>query len=159
MRIRSLTNSAKRLASKRGGTDALKEDAAELKEIAKGSGSITDKAKAAGAAARRTVDTIKENRKEVENAGLGLAAGWVGAKYYGKMVATRAAKGQSITIPKTGVTYGKAIGGLAAGLGALGVLGDDRTNTIALVSGAMVLGADIGVESYLDEAAKLAAAA
>ena len=50
MRIRSLTNRAKRLASKRGGADALKEDAAELKEIAKGSGSITDKAKAAGRA-------------------------------------------------------------------------------------------------------------
>ena len=42
--------SYKQLIEKRGGTDALKEDAAELKDIAKGKGSLADKAKAAAAA-------------------------------------------------------------------------------------------------------------
>jgi hypothetical protein len=35
---------------KRGGSDALKEDAEELKDIAAGKGSLKDKAKAAGQA-------------------------------------------------------------------------------------------------------------
>jgi hypothetical protein len=48
--FRSLADQAKKLVSKRGGTDALKEDAGELKDIAKGEGSVTDKAKAAGEA-------------------------------------------------------------------------------------------------------------
>jgi hypothetical protein len=41
---------AKELVDKRGGTDSLKEDAAELKDIATGKGSVSDKAKAAAAA-------------------------------------------------------------------------------------------------------------
>ncbi len=41
---------AKDLVEKRGGTDSIKEDAAELKEIATGKGSVSDKAKAAAAA-------------------------------------------------------------------------------------------------------------
>ena len=48
--FRSLTDRAKKLVDKRGGTDALKEDAEELKDIATSKGSAKDKAKAAGEA-------------------------------------------------------------------------------------------------------------
>ena len=41
---------AKGIVEKRGGTDALKEDASELKDIASGQGSTTDKAKEAAEA-------------------------------------------------------------------------------------------------------------
>jgi hypothetical protein len=47
MDISKLTDQAKRLIDERGGMDALKEDAMELKDIATGEGSVTDKAKAA----------------------------------------------------------------------------------------------------------------
>jgi hypothetical protein len=50
--LRRLTDQAKKLVEKRGGTDALKEDAEELKDIAKGEGSLKDKAKAAGEAVK-----------------------------------------------------------------------------------------------------------
>ena len=48
--FRRLADPAKKLVDKRGGTDALKEDAGELKDIAKSEGSLKDKAKAAGGA-------------------------------------------------------------------------------------------------------------
>jgi hypothetical protein len=48
--LRRLTDQAKKIVEKRGGTDALKEDADELKDIAKGKGGLKDKAKAAGKA-------------------------------------------------------------------------------------------------------------
>ena len=48
--LRRLTDQAKKVIEKRGGTDAAKEDAEELKDIAKGKGSLKDKAKAAGEA-------------------------------------------------------------------------------------------------------------
>jgi hypothetical protein len=48
--LRGLTDRAKKLVEKRGGTDSLKEDAEELKDIARGEGSVKDKAKAAGQA-------------------------------------------------------------------------------------------------------------
>jgi hypothetical protein len=48
--LRRITDQAKKLVEKRGGTDALKEDAEELKDIAKGEGSLKDKATAAGEA-------------------------------------------------------------------------------------------------------------
>jgi hypothetical protein len=48
--LRRITDQAKKLVEKRGGTDSLKEDAEELKDIAKGEGSLKDKAKAAGEA-------------------------------------------------------------------------------------------------------------
>ena len=48
--FKRLSDRAKDLVEKRGGTDSLKEDAAELKEIATGKGSLSDKAKAAAAA-------------------------------------------------------------------------------------------------------------
>jgi hypothetical protein len=51
--FRQLTDRAKNLFAKRGGSEALKEDAGELKDIAKGEGSLQDKAKAAA-------DAVKE---------------------------------------------------------------------------------------------------
>jgi hypothetical protein len=46
--LRRLTDQAKKIVDKRGGTGALKEDADELTDIAKSKGSVKDKAKAAG---------------------------------------------------------------------------------------------------------------
>ena len=48
--LKRLTDQAKKMVEKRGGTDALKEDADELKGIAGGKGTLKDKAKAAGEA-------------------------------------------------------------------------------------------------------------
>ena len=48
--FRSLADRAKKVVDKRGGTDALKEDAEELKDIATSKGSLKDKGKAAGEA-------------------------------------------------------------------------------------------------------------
>lgn len=45
--FRRLTDKAKDMVEKRGGTGALKADAEELREIAKGKGTLKDKAKAA----------------------------------------------------------------------------------------------------------------
>lgn len=50
MNLKSLQRKAKQLIDQRGGTEALKADAEELKDIAKGPGSFTDKAKRAGEA-------------------------------------------------------------------------------------------------------------
>jgi hypothetical protein len=50
MDIGKITDKAKELIDERGGMDALKEDAEELKDIATGEGSLTDKAKAAAEA-------------------------------------------------------------------------------------------------------------
>lgn len=50
MNLSSLFNRAKRKVDERGGMDALKEDAAELKDIARGRGSASHKAKRAGEA-------------------------------------------------------------------------------------------------------------
>ena len=61
MDIGKLTDQAKKLIDERGGTDALKDDAMELKDIATGEGSITDKAKAA-------VEAIKDPGEKGEDA-------------------------------------------------------------------------------------------
>jgi hypothetical protein len=50
--FRRLTDQAKKIVNKRGGTDSLKEDAEELKDIARGEGTLKDKAKAAGEAVK-----------------------------------------------------------------------------------------------------------
>jgi len=50
MNLKSLFNKGKQIVDKRGGVDSLKEDAAELKDIAKSEGSLSDKAKGAAAA-------------------------------------------------------------------------------------------------------------
>jgi hypothetical protein len=49
-RLKNVADKAKEQVDRRGGTDSLKEDAEELKGIAKGEGSLKDKAKAAGKA-------------------------------------------------------------------------------------------------------------
>ncbi len=50
MDFKSLQRKTKQLIDKRGGTESLKGDAEELRNIAKGSGSVTDKAKRAAEA-------------------------------------------------------------------------------------------------------------
>ena len=50
MNLGRLTSQAKKLIDKRGGIDGVKDDALELKNIARGSGTLQDKAKAAAAA-------------------------------------------------------------------------------------------------------------
>ena len=50
MDLNKLKQQAQDLVEKRGGTDALKEDAEELKNIATGKGSMTEKGKAAAEA-------------------------------------------------------------------------------------------------------------
>jgi hypothetical protein len=50
--FKRLTDQAKKVVDKRGGMDSLKEDASELRDIAKGKGSLKDKAKAAGNAVK-----------------------------------------------------------------------------------------------------------
>ena len=50
MNLKRLTDQAKKIVNKRGGTGALKDDAEELKDIAAGKGTLKDKAKAAGEA-------------------------------------------------------------------------------------------------------------
>jgi hypothetical protein len=50
--LRRLTDQAKKLVERRGGTHSVKQDAEELKDIAKGEGSLKDKAKAAGEAVK-----------------------------------------------------------------------------------------------------------
>ena len=60
MDLSKLTDQAKKLIDKRGGMDSVKEDATELKDIATGEGSGTDKAKAA-------VDAVKDPGKPGED--------------------------------------------------------------------------------------------
>jgi hypothetical protein len=50
--FKKLTDKAKDVVDKRGGMDSLKEDAEELRSIAKGKGSLKDKATAAGKAVK-----------------------------------------------------------------------------------------------------------
>lgn len=50
MDFKKLADKAKRTIDERGGVESLKTDAEELKRVAKGKGSLTDKAKAAAAA-------------------------------------------------------------------------------------------------------------
>jgi hypothetical protein len=50
MDLKGLQRKAKDLFDKRGGTEAAKGDAEELRDIAKGPGSLSDKAKRAGEA-------------------------------------------------------------------------------------------------------------
>ena len=50
MKLKSLFDKAKKTVDERGGVQSLKEDAEELKDVAKGKGSLVDKAKGAAAA-------------------------------------------------------------------------------------------------------------
>jgi hypothetical protein len=64
--LRRLADQAKKIVDKRGGTDALKEDAEELKDIAAGKGSMKDKAKAAGEAIKEPGAPGEEKPKRAE---------------------------------------------------------------------------------------------
>ncbi len=66
MDLSKLTDQAKKMIDDRGGMDALKEDAMELKDIATGEGSLTDKAKAAVEAVK---DPGADGPAEVSHAG------------------------------------------------------------------------------------------
>ena len=72
--FRNLTDKAKDLVEKRGGTDSLKRDAEELKGIAKGSGSISDKAKAALSALKDPGAAGAEGEAAKDTAAAGTAA-------------------------------------------------------------------------------------
>jgi hypothetical protein len=52
MDFKRIADRAKGIVQKRGGTESLKEDAAELKNIARGEGTLKDKAKAAADAVK-----------------------------------------------------------------------------------------------------------
>jgi hypothetical protein len=52
MNLGQLASKARDLVQKRGGADSLKQDAQELRDIASGSGSLGDKAKAAAEAVK-----------------------------------------------------------------------------------------------------------
>jgi hypothetical protein len=52
MDLKKLFNKGKKMVDDRGGVDSLKEDAQELAGIAKGKGSLTDKAKEAASAVK-----------------------------------------------------------------------------------------------------------
>jgi hypothetical protein len=52
MDFKKLFDKGKKMVDDRGGVDSLKEDAQELADIAKGKGSLTDKAKEAAAAVK-----------------------------------------------------------------------------------------------------------
>ena len=73
MDFNKLKAQAEDLIEKRGGTDALKEDAEELKDIATGKGSVSDKAKAAAEALKdpgqaRRVAPIRDRRRALRRA-------------------------------------------------------------------------------------------
>jgi hypothetical protein len=68
MDLKRLADKAKDLVDKRGGTDSLKEDAGELKDIATGKGSLTDKAKAAAEAIKQPGGGADEVGRRVEDA-------------------------------------------------------------------------------------------
>ena len=53
MDFKRLSGRARELVEKRGGTESLKQDADELRRIAKGPGSVKDKAKSAAGALKR----------------------------------------------------------------------------------------------------------
>jgi hypothetical protein len=67
MDFKKLADKAKDTIDKRGGMDSLKADAEELRKVAKGQGSLSDKAKAAAAAIKdpgARGDGEKRDRKE-----------------------------------------------------------------------------------------------
>jgi len=55
MDFKKLANKAKETIDKRGGVDSLKADAEELKKVAQGKGSLSDKAKAAAQAIKEVM--------------------------------------------------------------------------------------------------------
>jgi len=70
MDLKKLFNKGKKMVDDRGGVDSLKEDAQELAGIAKGKGSISDKAKEAAAAVKEPGknDPVGQERQSDEPA-------------------------------------------------------------------------------------------
>lgn len=64
--LRRITDRAKTIIEKRGGTDSVKEDAEELRDIAKGEGSLKDKAERAGEAIKDPGARGEEKGKSAE---------------------------------------------------------------------------------------------
>jgi hypothetical protein len=62
--LRRLTERAKKVVEKRGGVGSLKEDAEELRDVARGEGSLKDKAKAAGKAIKDPGEKGPEREKK-----------------------------------------------------------------------------------------------
>lgn len=112
-----------------------------------------EKAKESLASVRSGAANLRKKTKKTEDAGLGIIVGFAGSKYYGKWVAKRAKSGKSLTIKQIGMSYGRTVGGALAIGGVLGAMGDDRSNTVALLVGASLLGGDAALEGYLEEVA------
>jgi hypothetical protein len=68
MDFKRLSQQAKHLFDRRGGSKALKEDADELRDIARGEGSLSDKAKAAANAIKDPGAAAPESAPEREPA-------------------------------------------------------------------------------------------
>jgi hypothetical protein len=66
--LRRLADRAKKIVDRRGGTDALKEDATELKGIATGEGTLKDKAKTAADAVKDPGAPGEEQTKQQPDA-------------------------------------------------------------------------------------------
>jgi hypothetical protein len=69
MDFKKLADRAKGIVAKRGGTESLKEDAAELKDIVSGEGSLKDKGKAAAGAIKEPGAGSKARGDEEASAG------------------------------------------------------------------------------------------
>ena len=66
MKLNKLVDKAKKTIDERGGMDNLKADAQELKEVAKGKGSLKDKAKAAAKAIKEPGAPTSKNDTPAE---------------------------------------------------------------------------------------------
>ena len=110
-----------------------------------------DKLKKGKASALARLRRIKDNSEAIANRGMGVGAGFLGAKYYGKWLAKRVKEGKATSVPKIGQSYGRVGAGVLIAYGMFGE--DERATTIALVSGATLLGADEGISSYVAEIA------
>jgi|GEM_PF-1538188 len=64
MDFKKIADKAKDAIDKRGGVDSLKADAEELKKVAKGEGSLTDKAKAAAAALKEPGSKDEDSKEK-----------------------------------------------------------------------------------------------
>lgn len=67
MDFKKIADKAKDAIDKRGGVDSLKADAEELKKVARGEGSLTDKAKAAAAAIKDPGAKGNEAKRDAES--------------------------------------------------------------------------------------------
>jgi hypothetical protein len=68
MDYKKLAAQAKNAFDKRGGTEGLKEDLGRLREIAKGGGTLPDKAKAVAQALKQPAATATETTEETDEA-------------------------------------------------------------------------------------------